>query len=418
LIGTIYFRKYRVADSIGEYELATRFDPNFAIAYSNQANVLREQGMFADAAKKYEKAIALDEHLAAAHEGLGDTWKAQGKLEAAKTEYAAADENYRTAIRHDPVSANLLLEHAVALKARGKIHDAISLLRRALDLDQTHHVAYYHMGLAWRQEAETNALNKEKKDELLKLAITAFRTTIALDSRFPDVHNELGRALRRNGDLTVSKAEYQMAIIEYTNAVTLDPRDAMAYNKLGRILRETGNRDKAVPAYDKAIAAVDGKYDRAYANRGLAHFELGNYEAAASDLSRFLERYPDDIYRVLWLYLANAHSVDKPTAVAKLTASAAKVPHEWPYRVVELYLDRAKPEDIRAAAGGSAGNLCEAEFYIGEWHLLQGDRLAARQALQYAKDNCQPEFIEYSGAQAELARLDTSAVPEQAEAGR
>jgi lipoprotein NlpI len=47
----------------------------------------------------------------------------------------------------------------------------------------------------------------------------------------------------------------------------------------------------------------------------------------------------------------------------------------------------------------------EAQFYVGEWRLLQGDRPAAVAALKTAADTCSKTFYEYGLAQAELHRL-------------
>jgi len=49
---------------------------------------------------------------------------------------------------------------------------------------------------------------------------------------------------------------------------------------------------------------------------------------------------------------------------------------------------------------------CEADFYIGEWTLIQGDKDDASVLLQRAVDTCPKNFIEYSGAVAELRRLE------------
>jgi rhomboid protease GluP len=57
------------------------------------------------------------------------------------------------------------------------------------------------------------------------------------------------------------------------------------------------------------------------------------------------------------------------------------------------------------AAAGKPGDKCEAEFYIGEWHLLRGNNADARSALQAAADTCPKGFVEYDGAVAELKRL-------------
>ena len=48
---------------------------------------------------------------------------------------------------------------------------------------------------------------------------------------------------------------------------------------------------------------------------------------------------------------------------------------------------------------------CEAQFYAGEWQLLQGARPAATQALNTATERCARVSIEYQAAVEELRRL-------------
>ena len=57
------------------------------------------------------------------------------------------------------------------------------------------------------------------------------------------------------------------------------------------------------------------------------------------------------------------------------------------------------------AAAGGAGDRCDAQFFIGEWQLLQADRPAAIESLKAAADTCPKTFAEFRGAQAELKRL-------------
>jgi len=66
--------------------------------------------------------------------------------------------------------------------------------------------------------------------------------------------------------------------------------------------------------------------------------------------------------------------------------------------------ERSRTESTLAAAGNPSER-CEAQFYGGEWKLLQGDRAAAATALTAAADTCPKSFIEHKGAEAELQRL-------------
>jgi rhomboid protease GluP len=57
------------------------------------------------------------------------------------------------------------------------------------------------------------------------------------------------------------------------------------------------------------------------------------------------------------------------------------------------------------SAATKPNEVCDAQFYLGEWKLLHGDRTAAIAALRIAANTCPDAFYEYDGAVAELRRL-------------
>jgi hypothetical protein len=52
-----------------------------------------------------------------------------------------------------------------------------------------------------------------------------------------------------------------------------------------------------------------------------------------------------------------------------------------------------------------AGQKCEADFYLAEWHIARGDTAAAKPLIVSALAGCPPNFIERLGAKAEAERL-------------
>jgi lipoprotein NlpI len=143
-------------------------------------------------------------------------------------------------------------------------------------------------------------------------------------------------------------------------------------------------------------------------NRGYASFYTDNCDAAASDFARAIETdEPPSPYDLLWLYLARVRSRNQNAAASELETNAAKLsPLNWPRALVELFLGSRTPEATLAAAASTPGELCAAEFYVGEWYLLQQDHAAAMKHLEASTDAC-PKWgdPEYEGAQAELKRL-------------
>ena len=168
-----------------------------------------------------------------------------------------------------------------------------------------------------------------------------------------------------------------------------------------------------------SLYQLDGEYDRAIADAakaaelapkdawrvaqlGRAQFSKGDFKAAAAELLRSLA-LNDSSYAMLFRYLARQRAGE--TGGAELEANAGRLKDKkWPYAVIEMYLGKRSPEATLDAAG-KPDEKCEAQFYIGQWHILKGDQTAAAAPLKAAVDTCPKTFIEYTGAVVELKRL-------------
>jgi tetratricopeptide (TPR) repeat protein len=175
-------------------------------------------------------------------------------------------------------------------------------------------------------------------------------------------HTSLGQTLLNQG-------KTEEAVAEFRKAVELDPHSIFEHDLLGGALLIQGKTDEAIVEFRKAVE-LDPKYP----------------------------------YSVLNLYLARTRS-GAHNAAAELEANAKNLKQrDWPYPVVELFLGRRTPESTLGAPN-KPDDRCEAQFYVGEWHLLRGDHPKAIAALKVAVDTCPKSNIEYGFAQAELQRL-------------
>jgi lipoprotein NlpI len=210
-----------------------------------------------------------------------------------------------------------------------------------------------------------------------------------------------GRAAYGSQDVTVD-ATIQM--------VRLDSKDPDAHH--GRGSKEQAKNDlNQLIAYYNAAIKVDPKDDDAYFHRALANFYTGSLPKAAADLSQANKLDPQYPYYALWIDI-----VDKRGDLASHFAQAiTKIDMaKWPAPVIRLFLGQTTPEAVLAAAADDPdaktkrGQVCEANFYVGQLALQRGDKEEAARLFRLAAAGCPREFVEGSSANAELGALSAS----------
>jgi lipoprotein NlpI len=137
---------------------------------------------------------------------------------------------------------------------------------------------------------------------------------------------------------------------------------------------------------------------------GVLHFVKGDFKGASANLLHALE-LKDDLYVMLFRYLARAHIGEREAAEAELAENARRWKvRVWPYAFIELYLGKRSPEAMLNAALRRSDR-CLVQFHVGEWHALRSQSAEAMTALSAAVEICSKDSIEYRAATAELARL-------------
>jgi tetratricopeptide (TPR) repeat protein len=250
-----------------------------------------------------------------------------------------------------------------------------------------------HTGLDLARRYYNRGVSYSAKDDNDR-AIADYGEAIRLDpTLYPPLINR--------GLIYFDKNDYGRALTDFSEAIRLNPKQALGFFNRGYVYAIQGNTERAIADLSEAIR-LDSNYTKSFLWRGYVNSNLGNYDAAASDFGRVLVM-SDDAYAALWQFLANWRT-GRQSAMALETFTSKLKPAEWPYPVVQLFLGRKTPDQLLTAAG-EPGERCEAQFYIGAWHALRGERIAASAPLKAAVDTCPKWFAEYHGAQAELKRL-------------
>jgi protein O-GlcNAc transferase len=157
-----------------------------------------------------------------------------------------------------------------------------------------------------------------RKQGRLADAITEFRRAIELDSRFYDAINDLGVALKDAG-------ETSEAIRAFRAAIELEPRSAGAWNNLGTALTLNGKPEEASGAYVTAIQ-LEPDYSQAYHNLAIPLTERGDLVRAIALLRKAIELDPGNsrIHSGLLYTLYFAPGTTKAQLIAEHRAWAAR----------------------------------------------------------------------------------------------
>lgn len=142
-----------------------------------------------------------------------------------------------------------------------------------------------------------------------------------------------------------------------------------------------------------------------YLSDPFAQYFQRQYQLAADDFAasaRSDEKAAP--YYYLWRFIALTRGNDNRAAIDFRDEAGKLDQGKWPYPVYKLFFGELSPEEVVAKATTN-DSLCEAIFYIGEWHLLRGETADAKQKFKAALSSCPTNFMEYGGARGELFQL-------------
>jgi len=107
---------------------------------------------------------------------------------------------------------------------------------------------------------------------------------------------------------------YQKALDQYEAALGQDPKYLPALRGKAETLIMLGREGEAIAVYDQLIAQEPGKAGH-YANRGIAHDRLGEYEGALADYERALSLDPEVGEGPGWLTRFFRKQAEKPLGI-------------------------------------------------------------------------------------------------------
>lgn len=304
--------------------------------------------------------------------------------------YGRTIQDLDVVLQFTPKDAEILVMRGDAKRFSGDNEGSIPDYDLAIKIDPKNATAFFDRGVAYSN------LNDHDR------AIEDYTQNLRLN---PDA---IG-ALYNHGIAYSEKGDSRRAIQDYDRTIQLNPNHDRAFYSRGISYRALGDVDRAIQDYDRAIQLNPRDID-SYFSRGFAKFLAGRFAETAEDFARVIEAGADNkIYAALWQYMNLRKGGETRTdELARQTASF--VGNKWPGPVIRFYLVQTTAQELRKAAqGGNAetqrNQVCEANFFIAEYKLWNGNPNAAKPLLQDAAMNCPPDFLECDAALVELRRM-------------
>jgi lipoprotein NlpI len=167
----------------------------------------------------------------------------------------------------------------------------------------------------------------------------------------------------------------------------------------------------AIADYNQSLQLKDD-FLSAY-GRGRVTLLSGNAAGAVADLEKAIAAQPNDGYAILWLYIARSRVAGREAPVLR-ERRASLDPAKWPTPIIRALLGEVSPAAVTRDGGMQAGwseadnaaaLRCELEFFLGQQHLIRGERDKAAARFEAAIATGIVEYIEYRAAQYELKRI-------------
>ena len=400
----------QLARSADDAREAVRLAPGLPIAWMATYHVLDHQG-------KHEEALDAVDRMRAAGAPPQDVATYRGTALVRLNRDAEAEVELTRSLAVEP-------GNFVALSARIE-----ERLRRA-DAEGATQDA---LALVQERPARVDSWESLKKAQLAgnhtALARDALDHQIALQAAQSALWSERAR-------LDLDLNDQPTALVDYDKALAIDKSDAGDWIERGMVLWRLNHGSEAVASCLTGLALLDSPLNRSacavieweagdharaikalqdlpsrrqameadktlywFDNIGEALMSYGRAPDAIPFLRTTAQAYPRWGYSALFLYFARALAGDEAAARKELAARSLKEVDAWPGHLIDYAARRLDDDALRklstaGAPGDLAGQACEASFYMGLRHWVDGDVAGGRILLARAAGECPRTFNE------------------------
>jgi tetratricopeptide (TPR) repeat protein len=288
ILGASLQRQGKLKESIKNYSLATKIDPNYPDTFNNRGTAYMELNHFEESIHDYKNAIQINPNYAEAYNNLGSSLRKLNR-------HNEALDSYNRAITINPNYAEAYSNRSNVLIDLGEYQQAIASCKQAIAIQPNHAQAFFSKGLAL-----------QKLEKFIE-SIQSYQHAIKIRPDYADAYNNLG--------FVMHKLELiDEAIQNYKYAIKIKPECADAYYNLGTILRELGAQKESEENFNLAIRFNPDNLD-AYNNLGILLQESGRFDEARQKYKHVIQiqpKYADAHYNysIITKYKENSNTLE------------------------------------------------------------------------------------------------------------
>lgn len=266
-LGNVAFRTGRKETAIEYYNKALEHNPNHQQAFNNRGWVMGQLGRFGEAIEDFTKALEIEPKFLAALKNRAWANAKAGKIDSTIKDYAAI-------LKQEPENREIRIALSKLLMQKGEDKAALKEMENALvqvsEKNQDPDEFKISAELAYRAGEFEKALEFYSK-------------AINLDKNNPDL-------LMARSVVYIKTKNYEQAVKDLRNALQYvkEDRESKVRYELGKAYLIDWKLKEAIEQFDKTLELTPDN-GLAYANRGVAHKEIGNLKKSEKDLKKALE---------------------------------------------------------------------------------------------------------------------------------